>query len=470
MSEQRVAGTDRDWVRELKRQVDLAERQEPLTDRDATRAIEARSDAHEAARLQTMGAKGLAPSADKPSAADVATAGRWAAVDARDFERLRDPGSLQDAAVAMAHNGRTSPAYAQALPPPIANAVRELDTANQRLVEARDALKAQEFAEDRAAKLDRARGWTADQAAAQAALDLRQLRATVERDERDMLGGDMARAAMVNPAYARALASAREPVHEVEEDRRRTLLRTAEQVGHDKQAPEAERNSIEPATALAAGGPGTQQRGAGDASYVSHPPLPPEVAGRFQRVGDAYFERDKPAFEDRGTKLETRSDSQQMAATLVAVAQARGWDEIKVTGSESFKRNVWVEAAARGVEVKGYMPNDQDRAEAARRGAEREREEGAALARRELAKTFAEKPPEESVKLHPQLAGAAAIAAAVDRHASDSGLTDAQRAVVTARVRQNLAHSIEVDGPPTVQVRSDRQAQPTRDAEREAAR
>ena len=93
--------------------------------------------------------------------------------------------------------------------------------------------------------------------------------------------------------------------------------------------------------------------------------IPPEVEREFIRVGDKFHFANKPstvAFEDLGTKLETKTDNENVASAMVKVALARGWDEIKVTGSETFKREVWFEAAARGMSVKGYTPNDADKA------------------------------------------------------------------------------------------------------------
>jgi cell filamentation protein len=74
-----------------------------------------------------------------------------------------------------------------------------------------------------------------------------------------------------------------------------------------------------------------------------------------------------------------------------------------------------------------------------------------------MAESFAKDSPEEAVKKHPELAGAAALAAAMDKKAQTDGLSPAQREVVAARVRQNLANSIERGDVPSVQIREDKQ-------------
>lgn len=67
-----------------------------------------------------------------------------------------------------------------------------------------------------------------------------------------------------------------------------------------------------------------------------------------------------PAFRDQGRRLVTATESQEVVKDLVAIAQHRGWEKIHVTGTEAFRRSVWLEAAQKGLEIKGYKPNDRD--------------------------------------------------------------------------------------------------------------
>ena len=81
------------------------------------------------------------------------------------------------------------------------------------------------------------------------------------------------------------------------------------------------------------------------------PLVPQDIEKRYLRVGSTFYHpknTDLVAFEDKGNKLETRSNSEQIAESMVRIAEARGWDEIKVSGSETFRREVWLEAAATG--------------------------------------------------------------------------------------------------------------------------
>ena len=123
--------------------------------------------------------------------------------------------------------------------------------------------------------------------------------------------------------------------------------------------------------------------------------------------------------------------------------------------------------------VKGYSPTEQDKAELAKRvnefeankvekdnkpfrAREKEAEEVKPVsANKRMAEAFANESPVEAVKKHPELAGAAAAVAVMDKKAEADGLTPAQRAVVTARVRQNVVNSIERGDIPEVMVKEE---------------
>ena len=219
------------------------------------------------------------------------------------------------------------------------------------------------------------------------------------------------------------------------------------------------------------------------------PVVPPDIEQQYLRVGDKFYHpknTDLVAFEDKGNKLETKSNSEAIAESMVRIAEARGWDEIKVTGSETFRKEVWLEAASRGMHIKGYSPSEQDKAELAKRVSAsesnkiekdnkpfraRENEAEAAPAdskNKRMAETFANASPAAAVKEYPELAGAATAAAAIGKKAEADGLTPTQRAVVDARVKHNIVNSIERGEIPEVKVKEEVQLQ--RETEREYAR
>lgn len=342
------------------------------------------------------------------------------------------------------------------------------------------------------------------------------------------------------------------------------------------------------------------------------PIVPPEIENQYLRVGDKFYHsknHDLLAFEDKGNKLETKSNSENIAESMVRIAEARGWDEIKVTGTEAFRKEVWFEAASRGMHVKGYEPSEQDKAALAKRVSEmdankiekenkpfraRENEKEQTADRKDagqsvqesstpraaasneaptrsgadikdagsvlvahgaakymhdeknndsyyvttmengkektswgvdleravkesganvgdkvlianegqkqvtvtvpvrddkgkiigseakevhrnawnvkMAETFSKESAAEAVKKHPELAGAAAAVAAMDKKAEADGLTPAQRAIVSARVRENVVNSIERGNIPEVKIKEEIEVKREVNQELEASR
>ncbi len=271
------------------------------------------------------------------------------------------------------------------------------------------------------------------------------------------------------------------------------------------------------------------------------PLVPQDIEKHYLRVGGKFYHPKNTglvAFEDKGNKLETRSNSEHIAESMVRIAEARGWDDIKVSGSETFRREVWLEAAARGMEVKGYSPSEQDKAKLAKRASELPannlekvgknfrlsenkaedettvpRRNGADVAKgldgakgQDAAKilasssastdvvagaesvnpkvsqtetprpkdsradVFRNQPPEEAVKAHPELAGAYATVAALDKKAQVDGLDEKQRAIVSAIVREFVASNIERGHIPNTKLREDREVTRSRSNERDYSR
>ncbi|MFX5157844.1 LPD7 domain-containing protein, partial [Acinetobacter baumannii] len=57
-----------------------------------------------------------------------------------------------------------------------------------------------------------------------------------------------------------------------------------------------------------------------------------------------------------------KSEGAQVAKDLVAIADVRAWGRLRVQGTEDFKRQVWLEASMRGIEVAGFKPTEADKA------------------------------------------------------------------------------------------------------------
>ncbi len=500
---------------------------------------------------------------------------QWAEVDARDFARLQEATRQEDAAVAIAENARNNAAYKAALAekaPEVAERVEAIDKADQQRQADKDTRKAAEFESMQAEKIAEARSWTPEQARQRAEADGAAYKAEADATERHYKGTDMALAAQNNEAYKASLAAQgvaveaadkpatpapKEAANEARMVEPMTidpgqLERVAQARAADTKqaAQELGLNGIEPAIerqqqklegeaedkraawlkkgqeaqgeqpkAQAAATSGNKVESdevftASDAAVK--PVVPAEVEQKYLRVGDKFYHpknTDVVAFEDKGNKLETRSNSEQVAETMVTIARARGWDEIKVSGSETFRKEVWLEAAAHGMQVKGYTPSEQDKAELAKRSRDveankvepdkafRARETEAAPAapkegvsmrqageniraateaqaqadaqateRQSRAQAFAQKPAAEAVKSHPELAGSYAAVSSMEKQTEADNLTPQQKAVVMARVKQNIVNSIERGEIPEVKVRQETEVQRERKEEREVSR
>ncbi len=68
-----------------------------------------------------------------------------------------------------------------------------------------------------------------------------------------------------------------------------------------------------------------------------------------------------PAFRDQGRRLTADRPYPDTIADMLRVAQHRGWTRLKVDGDDTFRREVWIQARAMGLEIKGYRPRQRDR-------------------------------------------------------------------------------------------------------------
>lgn len=87
------------------------------------------------------------------------------------------------------------------------------------------------------------------------------------------------------------------------------------------------------------------------------------------------------AFRADAKAVTTKQEDRATISHMLDVAQARGWTELHVRGTAAFKQEVWIEAQARGMAVKGYEPTADDRRNLdARRSTRRQQAEAGAAA------------------------------------------------------------------------------------------
>ncbi len=91
--------------------------------------------------------------------------------------------------------------------------------------------------------------------------------------------------------------------------------------------------------------------------------VPEEIQRRFVQIKNSYYFPDGVrAFTDRGTRLTTGSENTEVIRSLIQIAEARGWGEITVRGTERFRKEAWAAAHTAGIEVRGYRPTEFEQA------------------------------------------------------------------------------------------------------------
>ena len=91
--------------------------------------------------------------------------------------------------------------------------------------------------------------------------------------------------------------------------------------------------------------------------------IPEYVKNSFRSLDGKYYFKDQKhilAFEDKGKSIVTQHNDDRVAKAVVKMAEAKGWGDIKVTGNETFRREVWVQAQIHSIKVKGFTPRESD--------------------------------------------------------------------------------------------------------------
>src|SRR5579864_6811277 len=109
-------------------------------------------------------------------------------------------------------------------------------------------------------------------------------------------------------------------------------------------------NSIRPSKRLRKDSAAPQAAAKTPASGAAEKPaperaVPEEVRRRFVQVKNRYYFPDGArAFTDRGTRLTTLSENTEVVRSLIQIAEARGWGEVTVRGTERFRKEAWFAA------------------------------------------------------------------------------------------------------------------------------
>ncbi len=91
-------------------------------------------------------------------------------------------------------------------------------------------------------------------------------------------------------------------------------------------------------------------------------PVPQHIAAKYLVKGNTYhFDDQTVAFVDKGISLTVQTHNKAIIQDLVAIAQARDWQAVTVSGTQAFRREAWKAAASAGLTVSGYTPSEIER-------------------------------------------------------------------------------------------------------------
>jgi hypothetical protein len=95
--------------------------------------------------------------------------------------------------------------------------------------------------------------------------------------------------------------------------------------------------------------------------------VPAHIAAKYLIKGNAYhFDDQTVAFIDKGNSLTVKTHNKAIIKDLIAIAQARDWHAVSVSGTQAFRREAWSAATAAGLTVSGYTPSEIERLAAER--------------------------------------------------------------------------------------------------------
>ena len=237
---------------------------------------------------------------------------------------------------------------------------------------AKDERKAVEADALTAARIQEARSMTPEQAREWAARDVRShadLEELGERGESNAyyLRGDMAERAQHNEHYRAELDRVASPelVAKVNThgDDDKVVDVAANIRAANAAAAEAEKRKRIEAEQLAAGAPNSAEvnatgRELGRGDFI----MPRKITSTYVEQDGKFFDKqsNRVAFEDTGKKLSTASVNKETIADMVALAHAKNWESLKLSGSKDFRREAWLQAESQGIKTVGFTPRSED--------------------------------------------------------------------------------------------------------------
>ena len=91
--------------------------------------------------------------------------------------------------------------------------------------------------------------------------------------------------------------------------------------------------------------------------------IPDSVLRRYAIKDHLYYSKDRTkglAFEDKGKSISAKTSDADDIRAMIELAKAKNWSKIRISGTDEFRKEVWIAASMQGLEVEGYTPSAQD--------------------------------------------------------------------------------------------------------------
>jgi len=90
--------------------------------------------------------------------------------------------------------------------------------------------------------------------------------------------------------------------------------------------------------------------------------MPRRIEQAYVEINGKFYAKDseRVMFEDKGEKLLTSTTDKKAIEDMVTLAKAKQWESLKLTGSQEFRREAWLQAESQGIRTQGYTPKEQD--------------------------------------------------------------------------------------------------------------
>lgn len=90
--------------------------------------------------------------------------------------------------------------------------------------------------------------------------------------------------------------------------------------------------------------------------------MPRSIQNAYTELNGKFYDKttNRVVFEDQGQKLATATNDKKAVEDMIALAKAKQWDSLKLSGSREFRREAWLQAESQGINTKGYTPKEAD--------------------------------------------------------------------------------------------------------------